>query len=93
MTEPQTTEVSAPAEVIDPYTLGVLDGIFLFAWMRDGTYYVGTTGTTLRAARRRVLDERGYRDTPDPFYPDAASRERTEVAERTESSESTAQAE
>lgn len=43
-------------------------GIGLYAHMRDGTYLVGTTGTTLRAARRILLDERGYPDVPDPYY-------------------------
>lgn len=45
---------------LDPITFGVLDGLSMYAWWRDGTQYVGTTGTTLRDARRKVLAERGY---------------------------------
>lgn len=52
----------------DPYTDGYLESLYMWAHMKEGVYYVGTTGTTLRAARRRFLDERGYDGVPDPFY-------------------------
>lgn len=57
----------APAP-FDDRTEGILEGIGEYAWMRDGVYYVGTTGTTLREARRRVLDARGFEGVPDPYY-------------------------
>ena len=39
------------------YQRGVIDGMYRYAWMKDGVYYVGTTGTTLDAAIERVLAE------------------------------------
>lgn len=32
------------------YFTGVKDGIWKYAWMKDGVYYVGTTGKTLKEA-------------------------------------------
>lgn len=34
----------------DAYHLGLEEGIRAYAWMKDGVYYVGTTGRTLQAA-------------------------------------------
>lgn len=34
----------------DIYVQGVVDGLQAFAWWKDGTQYVGTTGTTLATA-------------------------------------------
>lgn len=45
---------------LDPYARGLLDGIARFAWMKDGTTYVGTTGWTLEQAFESVLRERAY---------------------------------
>jgi hypothetical protein len=39
------------------YYQGVLDGLWRYAWMKDGTYYVGTTGKTLREAKDDVEKE------------------------------------
>ncbi len=39
---------------IDSFEQGALQGIWAFAWMRDGTYYVGTCGTTLKQAKEEV---------------------------------------
>jgi hypothetical protein len=36
------------------YYKGVLEGLWRFAWMRDGVYYVGTTGRTLKEAQAQV---------------------------------------
>lgn len=33
---------------------GMRKGIYAYAWMRDGTYYVGTTGRTLKEAMADV---------------------------------------
>jgi hypothetical protein len=32
------------------YFDGIREGVWRFAWMKDGTYYVGTTGKTLKEA-------------------------------------------
>jgi hypothetical protein len=32
------------------YYQGLKEGIWRFAWMKDGVYYVGTTGRTLKEA-------------------------------------------
>lgn len=34
---------------------GYLEALFTFAYMKDGTYYVGTTGRTLAEARSRFI--------------------------------------
>lgn len=41
------------------YERGWLDGVRLYASMRDGTYYVGTTGRTLAEAVELFLRARG----------------------------------
>ena len=35
---------------------GVKEGIRAFAWSKDGTQYVGTTGTTLKEVLKEVED-------------------------------------
>lgn len=54
---------------IDAYYQGVKDGLWRYAWIRDGVYYVGTTGRTLEEAynqvdleRKQALEECGERD-------------------------------
>ncbi len=42
-------------EKLDDYTRGLLDGVDMYAWWKDGTAYVGTCGTTLREARERII--------------------------------------
>ena len=32
------------------YYKGVKEGLWRYAWMKDGVYYVGTTGKTLKKA-------------------------------------------
>jgi histidine triad (HIT) family protein len=49
----------APA-MLDPETRGMLEGLGMYAWWKEGTQWVGTCGTTLRDARVTVLRERGY---------------------------------
>jgi len=41
-------------EQYEIYLEGVLCGLEAFAWMKDGVYYVGTTGTTLKAAQEKA---------------------------------------
>ena len=36
------------------YYEGLKEGIWRFAWMKDGVYYVGTTGKTLKEALAEV---------------------------------------
>lgn len=45
---------------LDSHTLGVVEGLAMYAWWKDGTCYVGTAGTTLQAATVRVLRDRSY---------------------------------
>ena len=42
---------------IKAYYDGVKEGVWKFAWMKDGTYYVGTTGKTLKEAITDVDNE------------------------------------
>lgn len=35
---------------------GYIEGMHAFAWMKDGTTYVGTCGTTLADAVKKVTD-------------------------------------
>ena len=37
-------------EEIHTYYDGVKEGVWKYAWMKDGVYYVGTTGKTLKEA-------------------------------------------
>lgn len=36
---------------------GILNGLWKYAWWKDGTQYVGTCGATLKAAAERVRGE------------------------------------
>ena len=42
------------------YIQGLKDGVYLYAWWKDGIQYVGTCGTTLKEAIRRI--EKEYED-------------------------------
>ncbi len=44
-------------EEIHVYFEGVKEGIWRFAWWRDGVQYVGTSGTTLKQALADVDKE------------------------------------
>jgi hypothetical protein len=50
---------------IDIYDRGWVDGVRAFAWWKDGTQYVGTTGTTLTDAITRRNKLSGYDPVPD----------------------------
>jgi hypothetical protein len=39
---------------------GVIEGLRMYSWYKDGTQYVGTCGTTLKKAIEEV--EKEYRD-------------------------------
>jgi hypothetical protein len=55
-------EVLRDLEVRDElsdYAEGYIAGLKAYAWMKDGTYYVGTTGTTLAQAVENRLRQLG----------------------------------
>jgi hypothetical protein len=47
----------------EAYVAGLCDGIRAYAWWKDGTAYVGTTGKTLREA---LADAEGGKYPPQP---------------------------
>jgi hypothetical protein len=59
MTAPAIT----PAErlKLDEYEQGYVDGLWAYAWWKDGVAYVGSTGTTYAQAVDSFLRERGHR--------------------------------
>lgn len=50
------------------YERGYVEGLGAYAWWKDGTQYVGTTGNTLRHARRRFLEERPKPGIPTLYF-------------------------
>lgn len=46
---------------MDEYKRGLKNGVFIYAWMKDGVFYVGSCGTTLKQALNDI----------DKEYPDA----------------------
>jgi hypothetical protein len=50
-------EAVAKHEPLSAYEKGLVAGIYRYAWMRDGVFYVGTTGRTLGDAVDRALTE------------------------------------
>lgn len=51
------TEHNSKAAV-NAYYDGVIDGVFRFAHMAEGVFYVGTTGKTLREAKAEIEADR-----------------------------------
>lgn len=47
----------AKHEPLDEYERGYVDGLYQYAWHKDGVLYVGTTGRTLGAAVDQFLTE------------------------------------
>lgn len=45
-------------EEIEAYYDGLREGVHMYAYMKDGTYYVGTTGRTLKQAYADIEEER-----------------------------------
>ncbi len=39
------------------YLAGFLQGVYTFAWMKDGIYYVGTTGTIYADVQTTIENE------------------------------------
>lgn len=44
------------------YDRGYIDGLWAYAWWKDGTAYVGSTGTTYAQAVDRYFVENGIRE-------------------------------
>lgn len=42
---------------LTPYEQGLVDGIYRYAWMKDGTFFVGTTGKLLGDAIDQAITE------------------------------------
>ena len=45
-------------EEINAYYDGLREGVYRYAYMRGGVYYVGTTGRTLKSAHADIEAER-----------------------------------
>lgn len=50
--------IGTTKEEINAYYDGLREGVYMYAYMKDGTYYVGTTGKTLKQAYADVEEER-----------------------------------
>jgi hypothetical protein len=56
------------------YYDGVLEGLYRYAWMKDGVYYVGSCGQTLKEAQADVEKERAAETVESaPKAPNIAS--------------------
>lgn len=44
---------------------GYLDGMWAYAWWKDGTAYVGTTGTTYKRAATVVYSQAALGEDPE----------------------------
>lgn len=51
---------AAKRSELSSYERGWIDGLAAFCWFRDGTRWVGTTGTTFQEAVVSFLTERGF---------------------------------
>ena len=49
---------SPSKEEINAFYDGLVEGVHMYAWWKDGTQYVGTTGKTYRAALEEMEAER-----------------------------------
>ena len=52
------TSNQSSAGYINAYYDGLKEGVWRFAHMKDGVYYVGTTGKTLREAQAEIEADR-----------------------------------
>ncbi len=43
---------------INAFYDGLREGVYMYAYMKDGTFYVGTTGKTLKQAYEDIEEER-----------------------------------
>lgn len=61
------------------YERGYLNGLWEYAWWKDGTAYVGTSGTTYKRAVERFLAERGKEGWSIRFAGAVNSQERVDA--------------
>jgi hypothetical protein len=45
-------------DLMNKFYDGMHSGVYMYAWMKDGVYYVGTTGRTLKEANAEIEKER-----------------------------------
>ena len=50
--------ITPSREEIEAYYDGLREGVHMYAYMKDGVYYVGTTGRTLKQAFADIEEER-----------------------------------
>lgn len=62
---PHDLDVENPSDMA--YWAGVSAGMQRFAWWKDGVMYVGTSGTTLKEARRD-MDKEANVQCPHPSF-------------------------
>ena len=48
------TELIKKRDQINHYYEGVMEGLWMFAWWKNGIQYVGSCGTTLEEARAEI---------------------------------------
>ena len=54
----KTDNDATPKAEINAFYDGLVEGVHMYAWWKDGTQYVGTTGKTYRAALEEMEAER-----------------------------------
>jgi len=52
------TNNETPMGYINAYYDGLREGVWRFAYLKDGVYYVGTTGKTLKEAQAEIEADR-----------------------------------
>lgn len=52
-----STRINRTEDEIKEYYRGKRNGVWLYAYMKDGTYYLGTTGTTWRSAKAKIDEQ------------------------------------
>lgn len=55
--KPDIVEADEKSQTLTEYQQGYIDGLTAFAWWKDGTQMVGTTGTTLQKAVDQFLQQ------------------------------------
>lgn len=55
------TLIQHQAHYIEAYYRGIIEGTTRFAWWKDGVCYVGSCGTTLKDAIKRIENEMAAR--------------------------------
>jgi hypothetical protein len=78
-TQETTAAQSSVSNDLTEYERGYLDGLWAYAWWKNGVAYVGSTGSTYQQAVKRFLAERGKKGWDVKFRTqDSATAEATE---------------